>query len=280
MRYVFIFYIYVFVHSLQAASTPSLGLETKIPFQVIHGLIVVEMTVDGSRGHYILDTGAEQLVLNRTPEREDLTVLTAQGDRIAQQTSAQLSLGHAEITEVDAWIVDLHGLLPSIPRDLKIDGLVGSSVLASHDILIDFGQRQISILHQASISDVAVKGELVKIPILNMVGQMPIIEAEIEDRIYRMGIDSGSNINLIDADQVDFRRDQHYDLSIGNLRLMDLRIGVGNLPIRDEQKDAGIQGIISLSAFDADQVLISTTDQVVYICYWDGRVDSPITERS
>ncbi|MEO1012891.1 MAG: hypothetical protein AAFX53_16450 [Bacteroidota bacterium] len=125
----------------------------RIPFALVDHLIVVEASVLGQKGGFIIDTGAETLILNKVHCPKNLPmkkkthsssgVMSAMSDTF-QNMIEKLSLTtYFSIPNKRADILDLSHIEKQ--KKVKILGIMGHSVLKDYEIFVDFYLRQITL---------------------------------------------------------------------------------------------------------------------------------------
>ncbi|MEL6923344.1 MAG: pepsin/retropepsin-like aspartic protease family protein, partial [Bacteroidota bacterium] len=164
--------------------------------EVRRGFILSEAFVDGQKGIFIIDTGAPQLVLNTSTH-------AATHSKNAAGIAANMEIGSTTVKSFD-WsglhlktpevlLVDLSHLEATL--QLPIMGLIGYDVLKDHELLIDY-ENSIAQLY-ASKRVVFHESEITEIP-FSLDGHLPVIEAEINGHKLKLGLDTGSESNLLD----------------------------------------------------------------------------------
>lgn len=177
-----------------------------IPLKRVGKLLMVEVTIDGQFGNLIFDTGASNLVLNRTYFRD-----YSQSESIAPNGITG-SLGKIYRTTIDS--LKINGLLY---HDVKVDlaelghienrrgvkvlGLFGFSLLNSFEVVIDIKNNVLKLYR------VDKKGNQLSSPINNFVADYTqeagvinnilFITGSIGGKSLRFCFDTGAEINAI-----------------------------------------------------------------------------------
>lgn len=135
-----------------------------IPVKVIGELIVVEATIDGQVGNFVLDTGAPTLVLNKTYFRkearisENLSVgLDGKNDNAHTAFVDLFEINRLKFEKISAKVSDLRNIEDHI--GFKLLGLIGVSLLKNFIVTIDMNE---SIVHIATSDDQLIKYERVR----------------------------------------------------------------------------------------------------------------------
>jgi len=117
----------------------------------IGGLLMVEASVGGERGHWLLDTGSsEHLIAADLADRLGLqggavvTLRTPVGAQRGRRVSLpDLRLGEATQTAVPAVRVDLQPLVGAL--GVAIDGVLGAPLLAGRMLRLDLAQQTLAL---------------------------------------------------------------------------------------------------------------------------------------
>lgn len=179
-----------------------------VPFQLLVGLVVVKAEVDGQRGSFIVDTGANGLVLNERYFEPDRYLAEQQGVGLAGETSAlgerevdSLALEELVFRGVQAQTINLEQLEQN--KKTKILGLIGYELLRDFEILFDYGNRILTF------SKIDPNGNLLtplphtsnKVDSLDFrLGNfIPVIEVTVDGVTQKMGLDTGAEYNLLNT---------------------------------------------------------------------------------
>ncbi|MBQ9460073.1 MAG: aspartyl protease family protein [Oscillospiraceae bacterium] len=176
--------------------------DTAAPFELVDGIVLLPGTAEGAKGHFALDTGATQTVLNRryctrSGEASDDAV-TFSG---SEQSSAAVKLDAAEISfagitiRLDApTLLDMsyveqplrNGGMPS----LRFLGSIGANHLCSGRLVVDYPARR--VVFNAS----AVPAHTREVSM--SVETVPVIELDLGAGPQRFALDTGANHFAID----------------------------------------------------------------------------------
>lgn len=116
--------------------------EVKVPLKKAGNLIMVDASVDGVSGSFILDTGAPGLVLNATYFRDGRPTYGAQGGGISganiprkTKKVARFELSGLVFENISADVINLRHIENA--RKVKVLGLVGASFIEDFEVIID-----------------------------------------------------------------------------------------------------------------------------------------------
>lgn len=120
-----------------------------IPVKRVGNLIIVEATVDGLKGNFILDTGAPYLVLNATYFRDyqevfDQVATDVNGNQLPQKVARveKLKLSELYYEYLDADVSDLSAI--ENKRGIKILGLLGVNLFMRMEMELDLQNQQLT----------------------------------------------------------------------------------------------------------------------------------------
>lgn len=122
----------------------------RIPFQLVDHLIVVKAEVTGREGNFIIDTGAETLVLNsvhfKKYNRRKYRTTTGVNHTIDKTYMKKLDtffLKGFAVNDIAADIIDLSHIEKS--KKAEFFGIIGYKVLKDYEVFIDFYLKQITL---------------------------------------------------------------------------------------------------------------------------------------
>ena len=177
---------------------------TTVPFTLAENLIVVEAEINGVFGNYLVDTGAQSIVLNRTRFESD-DVETVKMDHappsgvggamqdVQGAVDLQLRWGAIQIDDLRGLVTDLAHLEESI--GVPVAGIIGFNVLERFQIYFDYAAGELSLYsldgenRPLAQSDL---GALAQITTFEMVSHIPVFPVRIAGFELRMGLDSGA----------------------------------------------------------------------------------------
>jgi len=187
----------------QTAAT-DLPTATTVPFALAENLIVVEAEINGVFGNYLVDTGAQTIVLNRTRFTSD-DIETVMMDHappsgvggamqdVQGAVNLQLSWDAIQIGDLRGLVTDLAHLENSI--GVPVVGIIGFNVLERFQIHFDYAAGELTLYNldddnrPLAQSDL---GEPTQITQFEMVSHIPVFPVQIAGFELRMGLDSGA----------------------------------------------------------------------------------------
>ncbi len=181
---------------------------TRIPFKVVDQLIVVEAELLNKKGNFIIDTGAETLILNsqhfktfslKNKDGEETYGVNGTIETVKEKFIKSLSINDLNLNKLNADVVNLS----HFERIKRIDllGIIGFSILKNFEVFIDMHLNQITLscvdkdgeklserVYAEKIHD-SISFKLKKHTI--------IIDGFIGGRPVKMGIDTGAEYNQL-----------------------------------------------------------------------------------
>jgi hypothetical protein len=178
-----------------------------IPFKKVGNLILVEATIDGITGYFILDTGAPYLVLNATyfrdyPHIQEYAALGINNleVEIFRTRIDSLRIRDLFYKRLDADVADLSHIENS--RNTKILGLLGTNLFTDFVLGIDVKAQQISIQSPEHFAAIHVQKGLTQIP-FRYVNNTISVSGSINNEAVQFVFDTGAEINVLDNDLAD-----------------------------------------------------------------------------
>ncbi len=165
------------------------------------GLIFFDVRLNGENSRFVLDTGAPALILNSAhfPGEADTSLGTASGVsgplEMRSITIDSLDWHGLELQNTDVIGVDLAHLETATGSELS--GLIGYETVKDFELLIDYPSRQLTLFRpDATNFHKDVRPQAV-IP-FTLEAHIPVLDVEIGGQPFRLGIDTGAAVNLLD----------------------------------------------------------------------------------
>lgn len=183
-----------------------------IPFIRAGNLIIIQATVDSTRGNFILDTGAPGLILNLTYFRQykasskadvDAGGITGYAAGGSPTLVKQFNLGPFTYSEVNAGRVNLGHIENT--KGIKIMGLMGAGLFKRYEMLIDY-EQQVIHFHRAAKKEKSgyksfyldKKAEYETLPIRLQEGKL-ITKMAVGKQMLNFVLDTGAETNILDS---------------------------------------------------------------------------------
>lgn len=179
----------------------------KIPFQLVNRLIVVDAQIGELKGKFLLDTGAEKMLLNlryfepNTLKRDRAWVgVMGIETSIFQKEIERLYLAQTFFPDHQIHFLDLSHIEKK--RKIKLLGVIGYDILSKFEFLIDFNKKEV-ILYRldkkgAPFGQEPQKREPIDSMTFELVKHLVILQASLGGRRLQMALDSGAEYNLLE----------------------------------------------------------------------------------
>ncbi|MBX2873048.1 MAG: retropepsin-like domain-containing protein [Saprospiraceae bacterium] len=203
------------------------GSYTTVPFHLEGKLIIIQATVDGQVGNFILDTGISDLLLNSRYFEGDQTEqrflgLNGQGGTL-ELSRPTVQIGNQSWGRLNAKIVPMVAIERS--KGIRIHGLLGTDIFRKFTLLIDYRKRKLQLYpldRKGENSTFAQESLPKEILAFKYKGGTPLIGLHLGDIELKLTLDTGAEVNLFDNKYLDQlrafigQRRQHRLYSFGN----------------------------------------------------------------
>ena len=166
-------------------------------FELIRGIIVVQAEIEGKYENFILDTGSPMMILNENPSSPDaFQANTLQGEISGEWKKIdQFAWAGVRKFDIKALTMDIRHLESVTERPIR--GLIGYEFFGDFDLLLDFDNQILTLAPQGfadKLDDWNFQSEMSFV----LEGHLPVIEMNIGEAKFRMGLDTGAGANLLD----------------------------------------------------------------------------------
>ncbi len=184
---------------------PGILKAAEVPFHLVHNLIIVQAEFDHKKGNFILDTGADNLILHEqvSTTKEMASLYTLDGICTGYQKKIhRFAFGNNTFRNLAAVATDLSTISDYV--DTPIDGIIGAGMLKNSSILIDFEQKEIRFLSaEINLSGFNFRHQIS----FKMIDGVPVSKVKIGHKKYNFILDSGATVHLIDSKIVSSARE-------------------------------------------------------------------------
>lgn len=179
-----------------------------IPFNLVGRLIAVEARVDTLEGTFVLDTGAERLLLNQRyfsrPSASSSQVSavgnTGQVVDVDQRWIDTLHLDNLFFKNVQTNVVDLSHI--ERKKHIRLVGILGYNVFKDFELFLDFQMQQIVLTRLNRKGFRIDRNAIWETPIdsvdFRLARHFIVLKGKVGEAQLRFGLDSGAELNLID----------------------------------------------------------------------------------
>ena len=238
-----------------------------VSFEIVNGLILLPLSVDGQTGNYILDSGVSSLILNQPDVRSSVLFSAIGHDIPALPTEVNhLMIGSVEDRNVHAWQMDLAFVERLINR--KIDGLIGIDFLLNHDVFIDYGTQELTFISDVSELKVfdPLSYQTVGLPIEIHNQTIPVVSAQVDGKNYRMIFDTGAALNVLYNKRPDDKVTR-LTIEMNGLVVDNAQFITDDFANFDPSFAKAIDGIMSATSLNADSMIISLRSRKILLFY-------------
>lgn len=177
-----------------------------VPFTLNGGLIIVQAKINDSLGNFVVDSGAEGLVLNsrQFTGSEDgsrrFYGVSGRGKSLRVSQNNRVEVDAIVFENMVADIIDLTAI--ENKKSVRIAGLIGFNLLKDFEIMFNYRERYLSLSRLDENGQVIDPMPFMKKKVDSLVfvfgNFIPVIEATVNGIPKKFGIDTGAEINLLD----------------------------------------------------------------------------------
>ena len=170
----------------------------EIPIEIIRGMIYLEAEMNGTKGLFILDTGAPTLIVNQVKAagQEAAALSINAGIQVVETRIKSFKLGGIRKRNLDALALDLSHLEKASGREIL--GLVGYNVFERFALSLDFDQKRLFLSPSSQKLTASLHQPSASLP-FTLHEHLPIVKVQIGGKILKFGIDTGAATNLLDV---------------------------------------------------------------------------------
>ena len=178
---------------------------TTVPFELADRIIVVKAEINGVAGNYLVDTGAQAIMLNSTRFTKDNLetfeldhpLPKGAGGEIQNVRAArdlELEWGAIRMQGLRGLVTDLSHLEKNL-GGIEIMGLIGYNVLEKFQVHFDYAAQELSLFSLDDANKPVTRTDLgepeLTVP-FDMMGHIPVFPVRIAGQDMKMGLDSGA----------------------------------------------------------------------------------------
>lgn len=181
---------------------------TRIPFQLVDRLILIEGIHGEEKGMFILDTGSERLLLNkahfsklenRDSKTTQSTGILDQVDNAIEKRIKKVLFKNLSIENKRSHIIDMSHIEKS--KKVKILGIIGYNVLKDYEIFVDMYLNQVTLTkidkEGNKLNNQLYLEKIVDSIDFKLKKHTIVIEGSINDKKLTFGLDTGAEFNQI-----------------------------------------------------------------------------------
>jgi len=173
----------------------------KLPLKRAGSLLLVEASVDGIRGNFILDTGAPGLILNTTYFRQNAVRKNRSSVGIAGNSNAiyELQVNRLEISKLyyEKIIVELTELNHiEDSKNIKILGLLGTALFEDLELIIDVRKNTLFLIKPSKTIMERSNADIIST--FSLTSNAILIPMKINGKVINTCFDSGAEMMVLD----------------------------------------------------------------------------------
>ncbi len=181
---------------------------TSVPFQLTKNLIIVQASVNGQNGLFIMDTGVSETILNNRHFKGKPTgdkFYGISGSEMEKEVEfIRLNLG-GFTKQGFAIVADFSALEKNSGLDLL--GVVGNGVFKNCEVVLDYIFKEVTIYQLDKKGNRLTLKNTHQIPLdtlpFTIVHGVPFIEVYANGKRLKMSVDSGATANILDIQEID-----------------------------------------------------------------------------
>lgn len=176
-----------------------------VPFKLVGNMIIVKAKGNKKEGNFIVDTGADMMVLHSRFFPDQYNILPANSVSINDQTvemkviNVNFNWMGIERNNAPAKVIDLSLIEKS--KGIDITGLIGYPILKKFEILFDYKEKKLTLFRLDKKGNRLNKSHLTDTPThqikLDMAYHFPYIKMQLGDKPIHLIIDSGAEMNIL-----------------------------------------------------------------------------------
>ena len=291
-------------------ATPTILIEThypspltiRTPFRLAGRLIIVQAEIDGKKGNFILDTGAEKLVLNERHfgkgwREEKSGKMGVLGNVEKEHSCLLINLAWQGMSfkKIKADVIDLGHIEEQ--KNFPILGLIGYEILKDCELLIDFQQRQVILTRTNEAGDRFDNLAIMEPPVdslpFSLAQHIAVLNGNIDGHDVAFGLDSGAEYNLLNRKVgrevlKNFEAIQHavvhdaggrastellagklYRLSIQNLSCPGMPTVLMNMENLNRVLQSRLDGVLGVEFLAGRRTIINYKKKKLYFLEWE-----------
>ncbi|MFY0714270.1 hypothetical protein J1D01_11370 [Seonamhaeicola sp. NFXS20] len=180
---------------------------TRIPFKLVDHLMIVEAELLNQKGNFIIDTGAESMILNKVHfsnlyenqrKRQTTGILNSVEDRYEKQIK-EFILHNFTLENKTSDVINLAHIEKT--KKIKILGIIGYNILKDYEIFIDMYLNQITLTKVDDLGNKLIKNvyleRIVDSLDFNLKNHTIVVKGTVNNQDLRFGIDTAAEFNQI-----------------------------------------------------------------------------------
>ncbi|OIQ21316.1 MAG: hypothetical protein BM557_03430 [Flavobacterium sp. MedPE-SWcel] len=181
----------------------------EIPFKMSGNLIMVNVLLNGKERKFIVDSGAPRVILNSKyiighNDNERTTISSSSGvngsiNGMDITNVEELDFAGIKLENQEVITLDISHLEENLNEEIY--GLIGYDLIQDYDVLFDYENKKLTLINPDHFEDYKseyLSGAKLETTPITLEQHIPVIKAQINNKTYSFGIDSGAESNLMD----------------------------------------------------------------------------------
>jgi len=288
----FVFYLLVPFYCL---SNPSV---TSVPFYIIGNLVIVQASVNGKTGLFIMDTGVSEIILNNRyfygkPTGDNFHGIS--GSEMEKKVNfIKINLDGFERRAL-AIITDFSALEKSC--GLELLGVIGNCIFKNNEVVFDYTFKELTIYQLDKKGKRLSSKQLHMIPAdtlhFTLRNGVPSVDVQVNGKLLKMSVDSGATANVMGIHELNMQHDEFMQLTEQSLigwgskkvivksrKIENIRVGNHSCPpmktlfvnlqhFNNSHKGKKVDGILGYEFMSNFRVAINFKKSEIYL--WDRK---------
>ncbi|TYA78682.1 pepsin/retropepsin-like aspartic protease family protein [Seonamhaeicola marinus] len=181
---------------------------TRIPFKLVDHLMVVEVELLNKKGNFIIDTGAESMILNKNHfpklyeyqrKRSNTSGVLNAIEDIHQRRINEFVIQNFKLENKASDVINLSHIEKT--KKVKILGIIGYSILKDYEVFVDMHLNQITLTKVDAfgnkLDDKVYLEKIVDSLNFDLKNHTIVVNGTINNKKVRLGIDTAAEFNQI-----------------------------------------------------------------------------------
>ncbi|WP_242087244.1 retropepsin-like domain-containing protein [Aestuariivivens sediminis] len=181
---------------------------TRIPFKIIDQLLIIEGQLLNKRGHFIIDTGSENMILNKVhfsniyehqKKKDKTSGVIHTIDNPYEKQIKEFFLNHFKLQDKTSDVIDLSHIENA--KKIKLLGIIGYSILKDYEVFIDLYLNQITLTEidpsGNKLSKMVYLEKITDSITFTLKRHTVVLNGRINDHKVALGLDTAAEFNQI-----------------------------------------------------------------------------------
>ncbi|MCK9618305.1 MAG: pepsin/retropepsin-like aspartic protease family protein [Lentimicrobiaceae bacterium] len=273
-------------------------LTLTIPMKHAGRLLLIEANIDGQTGNLVFDTGATDLVLNKTYFRDYMAIsnenaggITGAAGEVNRTIVGKVQISDLFYENVNASIANLAHI--ENRKGIKILGLLGLNMIKKFEMLIDLQKGKLRLTRLDKKGNSMVENQALHFDLVHKIKEtnnIMLINANVSGKTLNFCLDTGAESNVLNSyapkkvfNSVSIIRRSNLsgagsqnsevllgvmkDFSIGNKKISGMQTIITNLSALSDVYGIQIDGMLGYDFFEKGVFCINLAKKEMGICF-------------